>query len=182
MYSKYTGIILKNFPLGEADELLTIYTRQEGKLRVVARGMRRIKSRLAGVLQCLNEVEFESAGSSRRSGAIPVVVSARLLTMNEYLRLNLKKFAFALVAVETLYRLTPDNEPSEDAYEALLDFLQGLNQADPDRAVREFQLRLLQVFGFAPASQGEVKASELDRMLGEVMEREIKSKKLLNFL
>ena len=183
MYSKYTGVILKNFPLGEADELLTIYTREGGKLRVLARGVRRAKSRLGGVLQPLNETELETAVSGRRLGGLPVVTAARTRTMNGYLRENLKKFAFALVGAETLYRLTPDGEPQEQAYDALLDFLRLLQESpDEAREVRGVQLRLLQVFGFAPRERKEIGEAELNELLNNVLEREIRSKKLLNFL
>src|SRR3990167_3608097 len=147
MHHKYTGVILKQFPLSEADELLTIYTREAGKLRVLARGARRIQSRLAGSLQSLNEVEFETHFRRPDSGrGMPILISARIKTMNEYLRLNLKKFAFALVGIETLYRLTPDSQENADAYDLLLNFLRNLGESmDEDLEVRRFQLRLLQV-------------------------------------
>lgn len=182
MYHKYTGIILKNFPLGETDELLTIYTREAGKLRVMARGVHRIKSRLAGVLQCLNEVEFETArGSKSGSSGIPILISARIKSMNAYLREDLKKFAFALVGVETLYRLTPDQEPQAAAYDELLAFLRGLAQSrDESAEVRGFQLGLLQLFGFAGAQKKDLNEKELGELLHNVLEREIKSSKFAN--
>ena len=48
---KTEGIVLKQMPLGEADRILTLYTTDQGKLRAVARGVRRPKSRLAGHLE-----------------------------------------------------------------------------------------------------------------------------------
>lgn len=180
MYSKYTGVILKNFPLNEADELLTIYTKETGKLRVLARGARRIQSRLAGALQSLNEIEFETAGSARRSGALPTVISARILTMNDYLRQNLKKFAFALIGIETLYRMTADGQESPEGYRALTGFLRDLGESkDENKEVRNFQLQLLKIMGFAPPGGGEISEAELDRLLGDTLEREIKSKRFL---
>ncbi|TSA46633.1 DNA repair protein RecO [bacterium] len=151
MYTKYTGVILKRCPLGEADEMLTIYTKQVGKLRVRTVSSRKIKSRLAGSLQTLNEIDFETAGrSSGRGDGLPVLISVRTRTFNNYLRENLGKFAHALVGVETLYRLVPDHEGNEPAYGALIGFLRSLeNTRQESREVRLFQLKLLQYSGYA---------------------------------
>jgi DNA repair protein RecO (recombination protein O) len=154
MYSKYTGIILKKYPLGEADELLTIYTKETGKLRAKAISSRKIQSRLAGHLSSLNEISFETATSARgaqggRSSGIPVITSVRALSINNYLRENLRKFAYALVAVETLYRITADGQENQRVYEALSNFLKNLGESpDENLEVRKFQLALLAASGY----------------------------------
>jgi DNA repair protein RecO (recombination protein O) len=181
MYTKYTGVILKKYPIGEADELLTIFTREAGKIRVKAVGSRKIKSRLAGSLQSLNEIEFETAG--RRF--LPVLISVRSRTLNNYLRENLKKFAHALVGIETLYRLTSDEEENPQLYELLLDFLKSLGNAARSEklALRHFQLKLLGTLGFGPPPDlREEQGKEIDLFLENLMEREIKSKNFLNSL
>lgn len=200
MYTKYTGIILKKYPLGEADELLTIYTREAGKLRVKAVSSRKIQSRLAGYLQSLNEVEFETAKS--------VLISVRARSVNNYLRENLKKFAYALIGAETLYRLTPDRQENLEAYQALVQFLRVLGEDNTEEQVevRRFQLQLLKCCGFALPLEGGTLTSEsreqlsallegqpllelrpeaemaIDHFLNYVLEREIKAKSFLQTL
>lgn len=203
MYSKYTGIILKKHPLGEASELLTIFTRESGKIRVKAVSSRKIQSRLGGHLQSLNEVEFEIAGRSA-SGGLPVLISVRTTMLNNYLRENLKKFAYALIGVETLYRLSADQEENGEAYLALTQFLKELDESMNEKvSLRRFQVRLLRVMGFGfdmtqPAfsenSLGEIQALSggkkpgqisvdaeraIDQFIGQTVEREIKSEKFL---
>ena len=200
MYHKYTGIILKKHPLNEADELLTIYTRETGKLRCKAVAVRKISSRLAGHLQSLNEIEFETAGNH-----LPVLISVRALTINNYLRENLKKFAYALVGIETLYRLSPDRQENFGAYEELRKFLKAMGEVTHENCeVRRFQLNLLALWGYAlPSSEyalvnahrqqledliagrhsGKVRPEVegvIDQFLDYVLEREIKSTKFLN--
>lgn len=152
MYAKYTGIILKKHPLNEADELLTIYTKTLGKLRTKAIGSRKIQSRLGGNLQTLNEIDFEVAGSRLRPRAetsLPVIISVRARAINTYLRSDLKKFAYALVGAETLYRLTPDRQENSQAYEATVEFLRDLGESTEENiTVRAFQLKLLRLNGF----------------------------------
>lgn len=207
MYSKYTGIILKKHPLGEADELVTIFTRETGKLRVKAVSSRKIKSRFSGNLQSLNEIEFETAGRLSAANALPILISVRGLALNKYLRENLKKFAYALIGAETLYRLTPDRQESQDAYLALTHFLKELGENSLEKlSLRRFQVQILQVMGFGfdmpqvsfnEGSLDEVRALLQDRQLGDIspeaekiidhflvdiMEREIKSVKFLGSL
>ncbi len=184
MYTKYTGIILKKYPLGEADELLTIYTREAGKLRAKAVSSRKIKSRLGGHLQTLNEIDFETAGQN-----LPILISARSRTLNNYLRQNLKKFAYALVGIETLYRLTPDEEPNQKLYEALVNFLGELGRSvNENLEVRRFQLKLLEVSGYGmPKARNEggvtpERERQIDEFLNYILERELKSKRFLRTL
>lgn len=186
-YQKYTGLILKKFPMNEADELLTVYTKEKGKMRMLARGVRKIQSRLAGVLQSLNEIEFEIyLRSARQLSPLPTLISVRANTVNDYLRENLKKFAYALVGIETLYRITPDEEPNQEIYQALLDFLRDLGERhEENSSVRMFQLKLLYSSGYEFPGKLEGKLSpqaeqEIDRFLDYVLEREIKSKNFLN--
>lgn len=172
MYHKYTGIILKKYPLNEADELLTIYTREQGKIRARAVSSRKIKSRLMGNLQTLNEIDFETA---RNSGNLPVVISARIRILNDFLRQNLKKFAYVQMAVETLYRLTPDEQPDREIYEALLKFLKILGEErNENLEVRKFQLELLAASGYQCQLQPE-NEREITQFLTNILEREIKS-------
>lgn len=205
MYTKYTGVILKKHPLGETDELLTIYTLEHGKLRAKAVSSRKIQSRMSGHLGTLNEIEFETAGTR----TLPVIISVRARMVNSFLRENLKKFAIALVGAETLYRLTPDNQENKEAYQALRNFLTdlGKNEGKEKLLVRLFQLQLLKFLGFGFDTKGyqlepfdrvqieslwdgEPPQSPLsprlefaiDSFLDYVLEREIKSNKFLETL
>ena len=192
MYTKYTGIILKKHPFGEADELLTIFTREAGKMRCKVVSARKPTSKLAGHLQSLNEIEFEVALRARHNpsggGSLPVLISARALSINNYLRQNLRKFAFALVGIETLYRLTGDRQENPAAYSELRSFLRGLGESpDENLQVRKFQLNLLAATGYAFPGTVSAKFTaaaerEIDKFIDYVLEREIKSAKMLDTL
>ena len=186
MYQKYTGIILKKYPFGEADELLTIYTREAGKVRAKAVGVRRIKSKLAGHLQSLNEISFETAGGNRRNSSgsgLPILTSVRALAINNYLRENLRKFAFALVGIETLYRMCVDREANAEIYNHLVDFLKNLGESvEESPVVRRFQLNLLNACGYGVEGLKPDMESEIDKHLAYVLEREIKASRFLDTL
>ncbi len=197
MYQKYTGIILKKHPFGEADELLTIYSRESGKIRVKAVSVRKPLSKLAGHLQSLNEIEFEVVARSKH---LPVMISVRALTVNNYLRQNLRKFGFALVGIETLYRLTGDGQENLEAYNELRAFLKNLGEnPDENLALRRFQLQVLAANGYAFPVETQTNGDftlthagnfqltstlekEIDQFIDYVLEREIKSVKVLDSL
>ena len=177
MYQKYTGIVLKKYPLGEADELLTIFTKERGKIRVKSKATRKIRSRLSGHLQGLNEIEFEATRSRRSNqGGLPVLISARLISLNKYLREDLSKFAWANVGVETLYRLSIDEQENEEVYGELSQFLEALGKTRNENfLVREFQLKLLKLHGYENSKLEADMEDEIEEFLQYVLEREVKS-------
>jgi DNA repair protein RecO (recombination protein O) len=100
------AIVLRHADWGEADRILTLYTRQRGKLRVIAKGARRIKSRKAGHLEPFTRVTLQLA----KSHTLPIVTQAE--TVNAYLPLrdDLLKTATASTLVEMLDRYTYEDE------------------------------------------------------------------------
>lgn len=73
MEYRYTAIILKKKDIGETDRLYTVYTREAGKLKVVARGVRRQEAKLASQLETMNVVSLaiqRGRGQGKISGAI----------------------------------------------------------------------------------------------------------------
>src|SRR5262245_39520274 len=112
IYQKHTGIVLKKQNYREADQILTVWTEGKGKLRVLARGLRLGKSKLAFSLQDFGVIEFELAGRK----AMPSLISARLLENFPGFRESLDKSVSAFYAAELMLKMTPDEEPNRDAY------------------------------------------------------------------
>jgi len=100
------AIVLRHADWGEADRLLTLYTRQGGKLRVVAKGARRIRSRKAGHLEPFTRVQVQLA----RSRSLPIVTQAETAEAYLPLRDDLIKTATASTIVEMLDRFTYEDE------------------------------------------------------------------------
>lgn len=149
-YSKLTGIVLKKQNFREADQMITIWTQEAGKVRVMARGLKHAKSKLAYSMQDLCLVEFETAGR----GTMPSLIAAKVLKGYPNVRENLSKTVSAFYAVELMLKMTADEQENPEAYQIMLDFLEYLNECEslPEpvfRIVDSFALRLLKSLGFS---------------------------------
>jgi hypothetical protein len=122
------AVVLRHSDWGEADRLLSLYTRERGKLRVVAKGARRIKSRKAGHLEPFTRVTLQLA----RGRDLPIVTQAD--TVDAYLPLRdaLIKTGYAAYVAELLDRFTyEDQTENVPIYHLLTDTL-GRVASEPD--------------------------------------------------
>ncbi len=142
------AVVLRHADWGEADRILTLYTRERGKLRAVAKGARRIKSRKAGHLEPFTRVTLQLA----KGREMPIVTQAD--TVEPYLALceDLVKTANAAYLVELLDRFTYEDESADPAiFHLLTDSLSRVaDLADVWLALRYYEIRLLDFLGFRP--------------------------------
>ena len=149
-YKKLVGIILKKQNYREADQIVTIWTREAGKVRVMARGLRHGKSKLAYSMADLGVVEVETAGNK----TLPALIAAKSVQNFNGLREDLSKTVAALYVSELMLKMTADEQPNIEAYDILQNFLDFLNTADISKQpvfsfVDSFSLRLMESLGFS---------------------------------
>ena len=144
---KTEAVVLKQMPLGEADRILTFYTQDMGKVRAVAKGVRRPKSRLGGHLELLNGV----AVSLSQGRDLDVVTEAQVGHSFRGLREDLERLSRGLYVAELVDGFSVERSSSYTLYRLLLDTLGSLETtAQPDLALRHFEVRLLDVCGYRP--------------------------------
>jgi DNA repair protein RecO (recombination protein O) len=143
---KAEGVVLKQVPLGEADRLLTVYTASLGKLRVVARGVRRPRSRLAGHLEPLTHVRLLVA----RGRTLDVVTGADTIEGFPRLRASLNAVARALVCAELVDAFTEEGQPSPPLLELLVVTLGRLEAGADDAIMWRHAFHVLRLTGFMP--------------------------------
>lgn len=141
------AIVLRHAPLGEADRLVTLYTKESGKLRASARGARRIKSRLAGHLEPLTHVSLLLV----RGSTLDIVTGAQAIASFAPLREELRGMARGLYAAELVDLFTEEQEPHRALFDLLLETLHLLSAGDgADLLLRRFELQLLGLLGYRP--------------------------------
>ncbi len=141
------AVVLRHRDIGEADRLLWLYTRQQGKLRVVAKGARKVLSRKAGHLEPLTHVALQLA----RARSLPIVTQAETLDAYLPLREDLTRMGYALYVLELLDRFTPEAETNPALYHLLVQTLSRLLETPDQRlTVRYYEIRLLDLLGFRP--------------------------------
>ena len=143
---KTEAIVLRHHPIGEADYLLTLYTPNRGKLRAVARGARRIKSKLGGHVEPpMRASLFMAKGQNLDS-----VNQAEALEGFRPLREDLDRLSKALYMLELVDSFSQEEQPNYPIYRLALDSLRSLSGDAPPALLPYFQMRLLDYSGFRP--------------------------------
>jgi len=142
------AVVLRHADWGEADRLLTLYTREKGKLRAIAKGARRLKSRKAGHLEPFTRVTLQLA----RGRDLLIVTQADTVDAYLPLRDDLMRTGYAAYVVELLERFTYEEEIADASlYRQLTDTLNRIaTLPDSWLAVRFYEVRLLDALGFRP--------------------------------
>jgi DNA repair protein RecO (recombination protein O) len=141
------AIILKRMDLGEADRIVTCFSRDEGKIRAVAKGVRRTTSRSAGHLEpfTLSDLLF-AVGRD-----LDVISQADTLESFRTVREDLVLTTHAYYLVEVVDLLTEDHMENRGVFDALLQGLHDLGDMPDARLVLiMFHLRLLEALGYRP--------------------------------
>lgn len=141
------AIVLARMDFGEADRILTIYSRQHGKLRVIAKGARRPMSRLGPHLEYFCRSELMLA----KGRDLDVVTGAEATDAFLAVRDNLDAYGHASHFVEILARLTEDRQENAAVFDLLASSLHLLaDGVDPFHVARHFELVLLGLLGYRP--------------------------------
>jgi len=153
------GIILKQTKLGEFDKIVTIYTPEFGKLRAVAKGACRTKSKLGGNVEPLTHSSMLLA----KGRNLDIVTQSQ--TINGFLTLksDLWRMACGLYILELIDSFTVEGGENRPLFDLLLDILNQLSESDSNEAIlRYFELHLLHHFA-APVDLRPHFAEGLDR-------------------
>jgi len=144
---KVDAVILRHSDWGEADRLLVLFTQQAGKLRAIAKGARRLRSRKAGHLEPFTQASLLLA----QGRDWWVVTQAQTIQVYQKLREDLERTALASYVMELIDRLTVEGGEQPRLFSLVTGTLQRIDQEeDPFVAVRYFEMNLLELVGFRP--------------------------------
>ena len=147
------GLTLRKSPTGEADLVVSLYSREHGKLDVLARGARRLTSKLMGHFEPLTLVRLSIA----RGRALDIVAEAEVVNAFPDVKSDYASVARGLHVAELIDGFSASSAPNPPALELALQTLDAIGKqplaADdlaPDLPLRYFDLQLLQLSGFLP--------------------------------
>src|SRR6058998_1195499 len=141
------AMVLRTVDFGEAHRLLVLFSRHFGKLHVVAKGIRRATSRMAGHAEPLTHASYQLA----RGRELDVLTGAETRAVYPALRDDLALIAAGWYVAELVDRFTADRVPSAPLFDLLETALRGLDAGvDAPVVCRWFDLHLLDRSGFRP--------------------------------
>ncbi len=145
------GVVLRTQKLGEADRIITLLTRRHGRVRAVAKGVRRTRSKFGATVEPFSHVDLQLyVGRS-----LDIVNQAESLTSyGDTLAGDYPRWTAGTAVLETAERLTAEEkEPSLRLFLLVIGALRALveGEKDPSMVLDAFLLRAMSVAGYAPA-------------------------------
>ncbi|MBS4217117.1 DNA repair protein RecO [Bacillus sp. FJAT-49711] len=147
MVEKYEGIVIRSTDYGESNKIVTIFTREAGKIAGMARGAKKTNSRLASPTQLFTYGYFMIQGNR----SLGTMQQAELITSLRAIREDIFKTAYATYIADLLDKGTGERERNPFLFELLLQTLQYINEDyDPDIVTNIFEMKMLNVLGLYP--------------------------------
>ncbi len=142
------AIVLKRSDMGEADRLVTLLTPDQGKLRVVAKGVRKPSSRKSGHIELFTHSMLLVA----KGRQLDIVTQASTLDAFMPLQVNLERLGYAYYLAELVDKFSEEGVENQALFELLLQSLRRLCDTSNDASLlaRFFELRLIQNVGYRP--------------------------------
>jgi len=145
--ARVEAVVLRHINYGEADRILTLYTREIGKLKAIAKGVRRVKSRKGGHLQPFTRSTLMLA----RGRDLWIITQAETVDAYMPVREDLVKTGYVSYIIELLDRFSYEEGVNQALYRLVIATLERICKSeDPAPAVRYYEIRLLDLLGFRP--------------------------------
>ena len=145
------AIVLRTHKLGEADRIITLLTRHHGRVRAVAKGVRRTTSRWGSRLEPFTHVDLQLAEGRN----LDTITQAETLTpFSGSLGLDYDRYTSGTVMLETADRLvSEERQPSLQQFLLLVGGLRAMAAGEhaPGQVLDSYLLRSLAVAGYAPS-------------------------------
>lgn len=162
------AVVLARKNYSEADRILVVYSKDYGRISLLARGVRRLTSRKRGHIEVFNHIKFSAASGH----GIDVITEAQVIDDFNEVKKNLKKVSVAYFFMEVIGKLTK-NEKNQRLFDLLLSNLRMLKDELHLKKLRaDFTKDALIATGFWSK---EKEMLDPDQMLEEVVEKRIAS-------
>ena len=175
MYYNLSVIILKRQDFKEDDLLVTVYSLEKGKLTLLARGAKKIKSKLAGHLEPVS-LSYLNIVDGR---SIDQLIGAAMLQSYGKIKTDIDKLSAAGWFLNLLDQQTMENHPDARVFLLTRKYLDFLEQKSQDYAIAKLAggFKLLHLLGLNPAGKAEVEfKDEINFMvkssIGKIYENE----------
>lgn len=174
------GIVISRRNFGEADKLISIFTKQYGKKVILAKGIRKISSRRSPHLELFSQIRFIFHDNNN----LPILTEVASINTFAFIRNRLERVGMGYIVLELVEKLTAENQASREIYDLLVNFLTDLSDIQIKRSqmesrLTEFKFRILGILGFI--RQDVIwNSGQLDQQIAQILEKGPFSQKFLN--
>ena len=170
------GIVIKRHNFGEADKIISIYSKTHGKITLMARGIRKLTSKRAGSLDLFNKIKFHAVSGR---GEIDTLTEVQLLADHMNWKKHLGRVNIAYQLCELIDKLTADRQPHPEIYQILSLSLYQISTlgADWELKIKNYKLKILIELGYWHEDKKHV--GNLDDLIESLSERPLHAHKIL---
>jgi len=173
---KSEGIVLKRTNFGEADKIITVFSKHFGKITLLAKGIRRLTSRKRGNLEIFNRVAFFAS----KGKGIDIITEVETQESFSSWRRSLPKVAAAYELCEMVDKLTVEGNEQEEVYTLLVSYLRTLASVKRENLsvlITSFGSNLLKFLGFWPKNKQMPPNFDVRSFIENIIEKELKSRR-----
>ncbi len=170
------GIILKRKNVGEADRILTVFTKQQGKIRVIAKGVRKMISKRAPHIEVFNHLVL----TIHKGKVLDMLTDVSTISTFHPIRADLKRIGAAYYLLEVIDGLLAEGQAQEEVFALLQKALTALGNVESARAdvlKTRFTSALLLLLGFMESGK-KITPIALESYVEEILERRLKTVRL----
>ncbi|MBA3654208.1 MAG: DNA repair protein RecO [Actinobacteria bacterium] len=160
LYSDH-GVVLRTIKLGEADRIVTLITEGRGKVRAVAKGVRKTKSRFGGRLEPMTHVALQLYEGRE----LDTITQAETVDHFRTIRDDLDRVARAQSLLEVVDQVAQERQANPALYRMLVGGLRALAAANAPLLVPAFFWKLLALEGFQPLLDQCASCGETDDLV-----------------
>lgn len=141
-----TGVVLRTYKLREADRIVVVHTEEHGKVRAVAKGVRKTTSKFGSRLEPMSHVRLLLS----RGRELDVVSQAESVEPLTALLSSLDRASLGMAAVEAVDQLSIEREPDAQLYRMLVGVLRSIAENPSPVTIPAFYWKLLAAAGLRP--------------------------------
>ncbi len=166
------GFVLARRNFGEADRIIDIYSKDKGKISLIAKGIRRPKSRKRGHLEIFSKISFQAINGK----GMGILTEAETIDNFSDIRKSIKKVSLAYYFMEVVGKITHESEENHELFNFLSIVMEKLKvEKSLKKLKNDFVSETLKILGFWPRNKN---LAFPDGKLEEVLERQIYSKRV----
>jgi DNA repair protein RecO (recombination protein O) len=140
------GVVLRTIRLGEADRIVTLCTRERGKVRAVAKGVRKTKSKFGGRLEPISHVAVQCYEGRE----LDIITQADSIETFRSIREDFDRMRRAVSMLEAVDSIVQEGEANPRLHQMLVGALRSLDQQDSPLVLASFYWKLLALDGVQP--------------------------------
>lgn len=170
---KTQGFVIRRINYTEADRIITLFTSDLGKVVVVAKGVRLMKSRKRGSLEVFSNIKFQAVESS----GLDILTEVEEINNYTAIRKSLKKISVGYYMNEIIDRLLAEREPDLKMYKLFTSYMTSL--ASIDSGLKDlrtnFARDVLVQAGYWPRGR---QIEDVDRAIEDIVSRSLFSRRV----